>query len=296
VFKIKKASRANVKLRIGFFGPSGSGKTMSALKFAKGLVGDWSKIAVLDTENGSSELYSHLGEFQHVDFKAPYDPRNYIKAINFIGKNADIDCLIIDSISHEWDGEGGCLELHESAGGGFRDWAKVTPLHKQFIQTMLQAPFHVIVCGRTKIDYALSQDVGKNGKTKHKVEKVGLKTITREGFDYELTLSFSLNQDHLALKDKDRTNLFDTQIPFLIDEEIGEKVKEWNDRGEVREPDYKQLFQKQLGEIAEYKSMHLAYLKAKVPYEKENEDNDYWKQKLKELKEIDIEEMKVACM
>lgn len=230
-FQLKKASRSNVKLRVGIWGPSGSGKTMGALLFAKGLVGDWEKIAILDTENGSGELYSHLGEYNHCEIRPPFSPKKYVEAINYIKSVKGIDCLIVDSISHEWEGEGGCLELHARAGGKFQDWAKITPLHKAFVDCILQAPFHVVLTGRTKIDYSIDRD----DKNKTTIKKVGLKTITREGLDYEMTLAFSVNIDHYAIADKDRTNLFSSDIPFLITEDIGKTVRAWNERGEHRE-------------------------------------------------------------
>lgn len=229
MFKITKANRSQVKLKCGFFGPSGSGKTYSALRFAKGLVGDYSKICVLDTENGSASLYSHLGEFSHCDFHAPFAPQRYIEAIQMIEKTGEFDCLIIDSISHEWEGTGGCLEIQTNMGGRYQDWAKVTPMHNKFIQTILQSKMHVMVTGRSKIDY--SMDKSDNGRTT--VTKQGMKSITREGFEYELTLSFQIAHNHYASIDKDRTNLFSNSSPFIVTEEIGEKVNEWNANNDV---------------------------------------------------------------
>lgn len=235
MFKIQKASRKQVKLKIGFFGPSGSGKTYSALRLAKGLVGSYDKIAVIDTENESAALYSHLGDFLHLDFRPPYDPRKYIEAIKQIESQCpSVECIIIDSISHEWEGDGGCLQIQERLGGRIQDWAKVTPLHTAFIQAIVQSPSHIIVCGRTKIDYNIGKD---NNSNKTKVEKLGTKAVTREGFDYELTLSFRIDENHNACIDKDRTSLFKDMVPNLITEEIGIKLKTWNELGEVEIPE-----------------------------------------------------------
>jgi hypothetical protein len=140
-----------------------------------------------------------------------------------------IQCLIIDSISHEWDGVGGCLDIHAKLGGKFQDWAKVSPMHNKFIQAILQFPSHVLVTGRSKTDYSMDQN-SQGGKAK--VTKQGLKTVTREGFDYEMTLAFQIQHEgHYAIIDKDRTNLFNNNEPFLITEETGQKVKSWNDSG-----------------------------------------------------------------
>ena len=62
--QLQKATRKKSKLRLNISGPAGSGKTYSALLMAKGLIGNWEKIAVIDTENGSASLYEHLGSFQ----------------------------------------------------------------------------------------------------------------------------------------------------------------------------------------------------------------------------------------
>lgn len=217
-------------MRVGLFGPSGSGKTYSALRLAKGLTGDLSKVVVIDTENGSADLYSHLGEYSTLTLEAPFDPRRYIDALKECEK-AGFECIVIDSISHEWDGPGGCLEIHTKMGGKFETWAKVTPLHNSFISAIVQSSCHVIVTGRSKIDYAFE---GKKDGGKGKVEKLGLKTVTREGFDYEMTLAFQINQEHLASVDKDRTNIFRESVPFIISEETGEIIKKWNDGGAVK--------------------------------------------------------------
>src|SRR5690606_33613062 len=107
--KLKQAQRNQVKLRLGLSGASGFGKTYSALLLAFGITNDWSKIAIIDTENNSASLYSHLGEFNVLTLEEPYNPERYIQAIK-VCENASIEVLIIDSLSQEWNGKGGCLE------------------------------------------------------------------------------------------------------------------------------------------------------------------------------------------
>ena len=130
--ELKQSKRKNVKLRLGISGASGFGKTHSALLLAYGMTKDWSKIAVIDTENSSASLYSDLGAFNVLDLKAPYSPERYIKAIEVCEK-ANMEVIIIDSITHEWSGTGGCLDIQAKLGGRFQDWAKVTPLHQGFL-------------------------------------------------------------------------------------------------------------------------------------------------------------------
>src|SRR5574343_50156 len=112
MFTLQKAKRQQVKLRLNLSAPSGAGKTYSALLMAKGLVGSWDKIAVIDTENGSASLYEHLGQFNTIDLQEPFSPERYIEAIDTCIK-AGMECIILDSSSHEWSGPGGCLEINE---------------------------------------------------------------------------------------------------------------------------------------------------------------------------------------
>lgn len=227
IMKLKQAQREQVKLRIGISGPSGFGKTYSALLLAYGMTGDYSKIAVIDTENQSANLYAHLGTFNTLDLQAPYTPENYIKAIEICEK-ANMEVIIIDSITHEWSGKGGCLEIHEKLGGRFQDWARVSPRHQSFIDRILQSSCHVITTVRKKIDYSMDKD--SSGKTK--VVKHGLKNITREGFSYELTVDFELlNSNHLVSASKDRTGLFMDKPEFVINPATGKKLMAWCNNG-----------------------------------------------------------------
>ncbi len=226
--QLKKATRKQVKLRLGLSAVSGGGKTMSALLLAYGMTNDWSKIAVIDTENGSASLYSHLGDFNTIDLEAPFSPERYIESIKMC-EEAGMEVIIIDSITHEWDGKGGCLDIQNAMGGRYQDWAKVTPRHDAFINTLLQSKCHIISSVRRKQDYEMTKD--SNGKTK--VEKAGLKEITREGFEYELTLNLNIEINHQATASKDRTGLFMDQPPFVITPETGKKLIEWCNSGEV---------------------------------------------------------------
>ena len=221
--QLKQSKRNNVKLRLGISGASGFGKTHSALLLAYGMTQDWNKIAVIDSENSSASLYSDLGSFNVIDLKAPYSPERYIEAIEVCEK-AGIEVIIIDSVSHEWNGTGGCLDMQAKLGGRFQDWAKVTPLHQAFINKILQSSSHIITTTRRKVDYSL--DVGSNGRTQ--VIKHGTKEITREGFEYELTVNFELvNDQHLAKASKDRTGLFMNRPEFIITSKTGSRLLKW---------------------------------------------------------------------
>jgi hypothetical protein len=207
-------------------GPSGSGKTKGALLLAYGLVQDWGKIAVLDTENKSSHLYAELGSYNVLSIDPPFAPEKYTEAIHFCVQQG-IEVVIIDSISHEWEGSGGILDIHGGmTGNSFTNWNNITPRHNDFVQTMLQAPVHIIGTIRSKQDYVL---VTKDGK--QVPEKVGLKGITRDGMDYEFTLVLEIDIKHNASASKDRTGLFNGKPQFKITPDVGKKILDWCNEG-----------------------------------------------------------------
>jgi hypothetical protein len=225
MLQLKKAQRKQVKLRLNLSAPSGAGKTMSALKIAKGLCNDWSKVAVIDTENGSASLYSHLGDFNIIDLQPPFTPEKYIEAIN-ICTLAGMEVIIIDSSTHEWNcllEENELLAQASFRGNTWSAWSKTTPRHDRFVNAVLNCTSHVITCTRSKME-----TIQEGGK----VKKVGMKDMQREGWEYELTVSLNIERDtHLATASKDRTNLFEGQLPFLITEETGKLIKQWCESG-----------------------------------------------------------------
>jgi len=220
--ELRQARREAAKIKCALQGPSGSGKTFSSLLLASGLQSDWSKIAIIDTENHSADLYSHLGNYNVLSLEEPFTPERYIEAIELC-ETALMDVIIIDSLSHEWESTGGILDVHGSmAGNSFTNWAKLTPRHNSFVQKILQSPCHIISTMRTKQDYVLTE---KNGKMVP--EKVGLKSVSRDGTDYEFTIVFDLDIKHQAVASKDRTRLFADKPQFIINAITGKRIIEW---------------------------------------------------------------------
>lgn len=233
LFQKSTATREKVKLMVGFAGPSGSGKTWSTLQVAYGITGDWRKITVIDTENKSALYYAdrkEFGPFEHIPFEPTiqggYDPRNYIKAIEFAESDPNCEVIIIDSISHEWEGVGGCLDIVDRIGKGFSGWKNVTPLHAAFIDKMRHSRCHILATMRTKTDYAVEQ---VNGKTTPK--KVGLKANTRDGTDYEFGVVFDIEISHYATASKDRTGLFMGRGPTVLSADAGRQLLAWANSG-----------------------------------------------------------------
>ena len=222
---LRKAQRKQAKIKLALQGSSGSGKTYSALLLASGMTA-WPKIAVIDTENHSADLYAHMGEFNVLQLSKPFSPERYIAAIETC-EEAGMEVIIIDSITHEWDGSGGILDVHGNLpGNSFANWAKMTPRHNAFVQRILESPCHIICTIRTKTDYVLSE---KNGKMVP--EKVGLKGITRDGMDYEFTIVLDLDLKHNASASKDRTGLFMDKPEGIITQEYGRRILQWCNRG-----------------------------------------------------------------
>lgn len=223
----KKAVRKKAKLRLGIEGPSGSGKSYTSLLIGKGLA-NGGKIAVIDTENSSASLYSHICDFDVADLDPPYTPERYVQLINEAAQEYDV--LIIDSITHEWRGKGGVLEIHDSMpGNSFTNWGKVNPRHDAFMQAMLQAPCHIIATMRSKETYVLQEN--KNGKQEPK--KAGMEALQRDGVIYEFTTVLTMDITNQATRNKDRTELFPVNQWFVPTEETGVKLREWLESGET---------------------------------------------------------------
>jgi hypothetical protein len=217
----KKASKKTKKLRLAIDGPSGSGKTWGSLTVANSL----GKTAVLDTEHGSASLYSDKFEFDVMELSNDYSPEQYIKAIKG-AEEGGYDVLVMDSITPEWEGKGGCLDIQNKLGGRYQDWAKVTPRHDAFIQAILSSKIHIIVTIRTKTEYVV--ETGITGKATPR--KVGTAPRQRDSLEYEFDAVFNLNQSHLASVSKDRTSLFDGK-DFMLDTSVGKSILNWLESG-----------------------------------------------------------------
>lgn len=222
--QLQKANRQRSKMRLLLQGASGSGKTMSALLLAHGLSGgDWSRVAVIDSENHSANLYADLGAYNVLPLLAPFTPEKYVQAIT-VCEEAGMEVIILDSITHEWEN---LLDYHGSLpGSSFTAWGKVTPRHAAFVDRMLRSSAHVIATARSKTEYALSE---KNGK--QVPEKLGMKSIQRDGIDYEFSLVFELDLKHHATATKDRTRLFAGKSPFRLESGTGSQLLQWCQTG-----------------------------------------------------------------
>ncbi|MBQ0684597.1 ATP-binding protein [Providencia rettgeri] len=231
--KFAKALRKKAKLRLALTGPSGSGKTYGALEIAKGLGG---KTALIDTEKGSASLYSDRFNFDVLELDPPFTPERFIEAIG-AAQEAGYDNLIIDSITHEWSGSGGCLELLDGLakakyrGNTWSAWSEITPRHNAFLDAILRSDLHIIATMRSKTETAqVDKGNGKKG-----VDKLGMKSEQRDGVEYEFTTVLDLNHEtHTAMASKDRTGLFSNAEVTQLNESTGKKLMDWLNDGRTK--------------------------------------------------------------
>lgn len=234
----QRAEKKKLKLRFALMGISGSGKTYSALRLATGLAGKLGKrIAMIDTEYHSGELYSDSFDYDICCLGEPFSPEAYVKLIKEAEAQKDYGVLIIDSLSHAWAGTGGILDIVDKlqsttkSANSFTAWRWATPQHNSLINTILASQLHIIVTLRSKTAYELMEENGKKRPV-----KIGLAPIQREGTEYEFTCVADINLgNNLATVVKNRTSLFKDGLPFLVTEKTGEELFDWLNTGKESE-------------------------------------------------------------
>ena len=255
--QIRKASRKKARLRLGISAPSGAGKTLGALLLAYGVIKYeypafteaqiWEKIGIIDTEEGSGELYvgvhKHgvtIGEYTYIRLSAPFTAIKYVEAQRAM-ESAGVAIIIHDSLTHAWAGSGGLLEKQgrltdaDKYKNSYAAWRHVTPDHNALVDAMLQSPCHIIGTMRSKVEYAMQ--AGKGGK--QEIVKLGLAPVQREGMEYEFTVFFDINDQSMAHATKDRTDLFSSvnaagfleKREFMIKPDTGIEIGKWLDTG-----------------------------------------------------------------
>lgn len=198
-FTIRPAQRADSKALIGLYGQSGCGKTMSALLLGRGLVGSAGKLVLIDTESGRGSLYADVipGGYDVIELGAPFAPGAYIEAIEAAEK-AGAECVIIDSMSHEWQGLGGVGDMAaaiEARTGkpGLHCWKEPKIAHQKMLLKLLQARTHIICCLRAK---RKSKQV-KDERGKSVVVKDDFYSPTQDGdFIFEMQVHAEILSDH----------------------------------------------------------------------------------------------------
>lgn len=235
----RKATRQQSKLRMTIDGPAGSGKTYTALRFAHALAGPAGRIALIDTERGSASKY--VGDapdgiswsFDVLELKT-FSPEKYTEAIQAAGTHG-YSVLVIDSLSHAWEGVGGALEIKQRLGESWSAWRHVTPIHNRMIDAILQSPCHVITTMRSRMEYVQEQDT--NGKTV--IRKVGLSPIQRPGMEYEFDIVADIDYAHIMTVSKSRCTGVADRIVERPGPDFMNAVLDWLSSGEAaREPEF----------------------------------------------------------
>jgi hypothetical protein len=198
-FEIKKATRQGVKPLVGMYGKSGSGKTMSALLLARGIVGPKGRIVLVDSEAGRGSLFADIipGGYDTIAIEPPFSPDRYYEALDVA--EAGADAVVIDSLTHEHNGEGGVLDMQEAeldrmAGDDWKKreackmaaWIKPKIAHKQFVQRLLRSKVALICCLRGEEKTHIKKE---SGQTKVVTDEFS-SPLFDPRFIFELLLNF----------------------------------------------------------------------------------------------------------
>ena len=222
----KKATKFAAKLRLALAGPSGSGKTYTALTLATALA-DGGDVAVIDTERGSASKYADLFQFDVQELES-FHPNNYINAIHE-AEAAGYAVLVIDSLSHAWNGPGGLLEQVENitkrskSGSSFNAWGEATPLQNRLIDTITRSKLHIICTMRTKTEYVIEP----NSYGKMSPRKVGTAPVQRADVEYEFDVYGDMDIDNTLIIHKSRCSELAGAVIAKPDGQVAEALKRW---------------------------------------------------------------------
>jgi hypothetical protein len=234
-FEAVDAKREKIWVKAALMSPSGGGKSYSSLRLATGMLERLKelglekngRILLANTEASRGRYYANEFDYKIIDIDEPHEPEKYVELIDWAVKQ-EYPILIIDSTSHEWEGSGGCLELHQRAGGSYQAWNKITPRHDAFIQKIADSPIHIIATMRGKDAY----EIQKDEKNKITVKKLGVGAKQREGFEYEFTVTFLLDQKtNTADVQKDNTHIFEGESSIILSEKYGASLINWANSG-----------------------------------------------------------------
>lgn len=229
----KTATKQQAKLRMAIHGPSGAGKTYSALRIGSAM---GKRIALIDTERGSASKYSDKFSFEVCEVFDDYNPQRLFDALAAAAAEK-FDVVIVDSLTHFWNGPGGFLELvdeevrKQKARGhkpdSFAAWKSVDALYRRLIQAILATPFHFFGTLRAKTEYDKSE--GANGKTK--ITKVGMAPEMRQGFEYEFDVEGMLDIDNNLAIGKTRCSALHGRVFAQPGEEVAKILVSWLSSG-----------------------------------------------------------------
>lgn len=219
------AVREKVLLRMALIGPTGAGKTLGALTVATRI---GKRVAVLDTEHGRAKLFADRFAFDHHEHRGDHAPERYIEALR-AAVVGGYDAFVIDSLSHEWVGDGGVLQLADRFGS----WKDVRPRHNAMIEALASAPLHVIVTIRAKMKYLVEEEED-GGRKRQRISKLGVGPVQDENLPYEFDVIGYVDHAHAATFTNRCEALVSQSRP--VDAETAEVIAAWLASGREPEP------------------------------------------------------------
>lgn len=232
----EQVTRKKAKLRLALTGVSGGGKTLGALYIAYGMTGDWGKVALIDTEHERARFYADrsdlgTGSFLYAPFAPPYSPDRYKQLVHEAAELVGPDgVVIVDSLSHAWNNEGGVLDIKDRIAGqqgknSYTAWSEAGKYQNDLINTILAVDCHTIVTMRAKTEYAMQE----NDRGKMAPVKIGLAPVQREDTEYEFDIVLNIDRNHIATASKDTTFL--DKFGQVITPDLGVQLKNWLSEG-----------------------------------------------------------------
>jgi hypothetical protein len=220
----EEATKEAAKARIAITGPAGAGKTYTALMLAFGL---GEAVAVIDSERGSASKYAGRNGWRFKTIR----PTSFapLSLVEHLGKAAGhgFDVLVIDSLSHYWEGTDGMLEQVDRRSGASKftsGWKVVRPEERRMLDAILAYPGHVIITLRSKTEYVLET----NDRGKQEPRRVGMKPIQRDGIEYEFDLVGDMDLSNTLTVSKSRIEGVDMGAAYpLPGVELAVKVAEF---------------------------------------------------------------------
>lgn len=223
-FTFRKAVKYDAKLRMALAGPGGSGKTYTLLKLATELGG---RIAVVDTEHGSASKYADEFSFEVLELDS-FDP-GIVPALIAEVAAQGFSTLIIDSLSHFWNGNNGELDqvdqisARSRSGNSFAAWRQVSPKHNAMVDAMISAPIHILVSMRVKTEWVVEKD----DKGKSVPRKVGMQPIMRDGIEYEFDVCGDMDQENNMIVTKSRCSTLAGKVCGKPGREVALVLRSW---------------------------------------------------------------------
>ena len=209
----RRAVRENTNVLVGLAGASGSGKTYSAMQLATGICGG-EPFAVLDTEARRALHYADQFDFEHASLGPPFTPERYLDNVLALARRG-FRAVVIDSGSHEWEGEGGVLEWADAEAAAGRKaptcWIKPKAAHKKFVNGLLQCGTNLIICLRAQEKIEID-----DSKAKIVITNAGWSPICEKRFMFEMTVSFTLNPLHPGVVDLGLPNKLQDQHRMMF--------------------------------------------------------------------------------